>query len=53
MTAQVGEAVLFNSDIFHDWDNSASSNRRVVLTLRHTLPNKVSFDDAKKILFEM
>jgi hypothetical protein len=51
MTAAIGEAILFNTEIFHDWDNSQSSNRRVILTLRHSNPANVYFEDARKILF--
>ena len=51
MTARFGECILFNTDIFHAWDNSQSQNQRIVLTLRSTTPSAVYFDDAKKILF--
>jgi hypothetical protein len=51
MIAKKGEAILFNTDIYHDWDNSKSKNRRVVLTLRHSKPQTASFNDIKKILF--
>ena len=51
MVAKQGECILFNTDIYHDWDNSLSSNRRIVLTLRHKYTSSVYFDDAKKILF--
>ena len=51
MTAKQGECVLFNTDIFHDFDNSKSSNYRMVLTLRAKATGTVYFDDAKKILF--
>lgn len=53
MIAQVGEGILFNTDIFHDWDNSKSTNRRVVLTLRHTNPSLFSFEKIKKTLFNI
>lgn len=52
MVAQLGEGILFNTDIYHDWDNSKSPNRRVVLTLRHAHPDRVSYDDAKQLLFD-
>jgi hypothetical protein len=55
MTARQGEGILFNTEIFHDWDNSNSPNSRVVLTLRIEIkltPN-IYFDDAKKILFNI
>lgn len=51
MTAKQDEAILFNTDMFHDFDNSSSSNRRVVLTLRHASPGNVYFEDARKIMF--
>ena len=51
MVARQGECILFNTEIFHDWDNTLSPNRRVVLTLRHEDTGNVYFDDAKKILF--
>ena len=46
-----GECILFNTEIFHDVDNTASSNQRVILTLRLAYPEKIFFEDAKKILF--
>jgi hypothetical protein len=51
MTAKQGECILFNTEIFHDWDNSQSSNIRVLLTLRFKEPHKMYFADAKRILF--
>lgn len=51
MVAKQNEAILFNTDIFHDFDNGNSTNRRVVLTLRHADPAKVYFNDARKIMF--
>ena len=53
MTARSGECILFNTEIFHDWDNSLSENYRVVLTLRiqYPLTGKTYFEDAKKIIF--
>ena len=52
MTAVANECILFNTDIFHDWNNSESTNQRTVLTFRAVDPGKIYFDDAKKILFE-
>ncbi len=51
--AKQGECVLFNTDIFHDWDNRESKNYRIVLTLRiiDKLKSKTYFDDAKNIIF--
>jgi hypothetical protein len=51
MTAKQGEFILFNTEIWHDFDNSNSNNRRIVLTLRHTDPKNWYFEDVKKILF--
>jgi len=50
MTAQPNEMLLFNTDIYHSWDNTDSSNRRKILTLRPTYPESVFFDDIRKIL---
>lgn len=51
MTLQEGEALLFNTDIFHDFDNSLSNHRRIVLTLRINRPGRTYFDDAKELIF--
>ena len=51
MTAQPNECILFNTDIFHDFDNSNSQNVRAVLTLRIRNPGIHYFDDVKKTLF--
>ena len=51
MTAKQGECILFNTELFHDWDNSQSPNMRVVLTLRFREPHKMYFADVKRILF--
>ena len=51
MIAQPNECVLFNTDIFHSWDNTNSTNPRVILTLRVENPGSMYFRDAKKILF--
>lgn len=52
MVAQPNECILFNTEIYHDWDNRNSSNERVVLTLRSTTPESVYYDDVKQILFK-
>jgi hypothetical protein len=52
MVAQPNECILFNTEIFHDWDNRNSSNERVVLTLRSITPGSVYYDDVKQILFK-
>jgi hypothetical protein len=46
-----GECILFNTDIFHDVDNTESSNQRVILTLRLAHTEKLFFNDVKQILF--
>jgi len=55
MTAKPGECILFNTDIFHDWDNTQSSNVRIILTLRikQPLTGTTYFEDAKKILLSI
>ena len=53
MIAVPNECILFNTDIYHDWDNTKSSNQRTVLTLRVNDPGATYFDDAKKIIFEI
>lgn len=55
MVAVPGECILFNTDIFHDWDNQASKNERMVLTLRlkdYSQPNS-SFQDARDTLLKL
>jgi hypothetical protein len=51
MTAKPNECILFNTDIWHDFDNSLSTNRRMVLTLRVKNNETFYFDDARKALF--
>lgn len=53
MVAKQSEGILFNTDIFHDWDNSTSSNERVVLTLRANNPGDVYFKDIKQVLYKI
>lgn len=45
------ECILFNTDIYHNWDNRTSKNRRVLLTLRFKNVGKVYFNDVRKTLF--
>jgi hypothetical protein len=55
MIAQPNECILFNTEIFHDWDNTTSSNQRAVLTLRladYSQPDSF-FNDAKETLLNM
>lgn len=51
-TFKEGECILFNTDIFHDFDNSKSNNQRVILTLRAENPENIYFDDVRKLLFD-
>jgi hypothetical protein len=51
MIAVQHECILFNTEIYHDFDNSKSQNERIVLTLRLENPSNMYFDDVKKILF--
>lgn len=51
MIARPNECILFNTDIWHDFDNSQSTCRRMVLTLRVNDNGNFYFDDAKKALF--
>jgi hypothetical protein len=51
MTVQQNDLILFNTDIYHDYDNTQSSNHRVVLTLRPSLGVELAFNDVKKMLF--
>lgn len=53
MVAVEGECTLFNTDIFHAFDNRQSSNVRSILTLRDTGPQRFSFDDVRKLLFNI
>lgn len=51
MIAKTGDVVLFNTDIYHDVDNSQSPNERTLLTLRSNLFEKLDFFRAREILF--
>jgi len=51
MTAKPNECILFNTDLWHDFDNSQSTNQRSVLTLRMTNPGNFYFSDARQVLF--
>ena len=51
MIAQPNECLLFNTEMFHSWDNTNSSNPRVILTLRVENPGSMYYDEAKRILF--
>jgi len=47
-----GEFVLFNTDIYHTWDNSRSTKERINLTMRSVDVSTLTFADAKQILFK-
>jgi len=49
---QEGSCILFNTDIFHDFDNSQSKHVRVMLTIRLQNPGEMYFDDLKETLFK-
>lgn len=51
MTAIQGEVVLFNTELFHDWDNTSSRNERMILTLRDIKPSNIYFEDVRMKLF--
>lgn len=51
MTARQSEVLLFNTDLFHDVDNTTSKNERTILTLRSLFYQRLNFFDARKILF--
>ena len=50
LVARQGECILFNTEIYHDFDNSQSLNERILVTFRATNPGTIYFDDARKIL---
>ena len=54
MIAIPNECILFNTEIFHDFDNQESTNSRVVLTLRAAIAIRrdTYFEDIKKILYK-
>lgn len=53
MVAKAGEAMLFNVNMYHDWNNEASSNRRIILTLRPPSYSELDFQQVSKILFPL
>ena len=52
MIAKPNECILFNTDIFHDFDNKISLHERIVLTLRARHAGEIYFEDVKNMLFE-
>jgi len=53
VTFRPDEVVLFNASIPHNWDNIQSSEERLVLAMRDSNPSVVTFEDAKRILFNL
>jgi hypothetical protein len=51
MIAKKNECILFNTNIFHDWDNTLSKNRRTILTLR-LLDHSLDFYTIKETIFK-
>ncbi len=51
MTAQQGKGVLLNTEIYHDFDNSESSEQRVLLTFRIKDAGEWYFEEVKSIIF--
>ena len=52
MTAMPNEMVLFNTDIYHIWDNTKSLNTRKVLTMRIVNDDDLHFGQVRDILFK-
>jgi len=53
MVAQINECILFNTDIFHAWDNTQSNNERIILTFRNDdVEGNFYYEDARRKLFE-
>jgi hypothetical protein len=50
MVARPNEMLLFNTDIYHSWENR-SRHTREVLTMRIQSIPEIYFEDARKILF--
>jgi hypothetical protein len=48
-----GCCALLNTELFHDFDNTVSTNSRSVLTLRYAKPNNVKFLDAADLILKM
>jgi hypothetical protein len=51
MTANPGEMLMFNTNIYHCWDNGSSLNSRKMLTLR-VVDTSLQFNDWRKIIFK-
>lgn len=45
-------AILFNTTIYHDWDNTASTNNRTIIGMKADKNHcDTTYEDARKILF--
>lgn len=53
MIARPNEMTLFNTEIYHSWDNTESKCTRDILTLRANDVSNVYYDDIKSILFNL
>lgn len=53
MVARPNEMILFNASIYHSWENNKSKNLREILTFRFKRGDSVTFEDARKILFNI
>lgn len=53
MVAKPNEMVLFNSSIYHSWENNKSKNLREILTFRFKHGDSISFEEARKMLFNI
>lgn len=51
MIAKPGEMVIFNTDIYHSWDNKDSDQPRKLLTLR--VVDNPTFDSVKRTMFNL
>jgi hypothetical protein len=51
MIAKPNEMLLFNTDIYHSWNNICSRNTRKILSLRAINAGLISFEDTKQMLF--
>lgn len=54
LVVKPNEMILFNTDIFHSWENNNSTNMREVLTLRlEDTEGLMYFDEVKTKLFDL
>ncbi len=53
MTAKPNEMILFNSSIYHSWENNKSKNLREILTLRFRKGDSLTFEEVRKVLFNI